>query len=141
MISLAIAALALSSPIAGEPYVSVGMGPYLGLPNIGSGILFYNDTGMVDVHTNFSYEKNFKSFQIGISKLFYVDHGVYTGIESNFGVTKFWKYTPGHQSNFGIVFGKEFKRSFIDFTVQKRMTNKGIRMPSTQAIVRFGVKV
>ena len=138
MKKLAMILAILSAPLCAENYTTVGIGPYLLLPNVGAGMVEKIDIGELDLNANASFANSFGILELKASlripfKEFYV------GPSTHFN----YVFAKDHESltncGVGIVIGKAFEGSFIDMSLQYDVVFSR-QYPEVPALrIRYGV--
>lgn len=137
MNKIALFLAVLSAPLCADQYVSVGVGPYAMIPNIGLGVVEDMEFGKLDVSLNLSLSRIVTILEAkGTIRIpcedFYCGPSLHIvrekvdGIRSrvNFGV--------------GLAVGKEFEDSFMQVTVQDNFSSEGMgSIPNVK--IQYGV--
>lgn len=129
----------LSAPLCADNYVSVGIGPYIMMPNVGIGYIQDTELGEIDYNYNFSYTGSYFVSEAKVSYRFSFDE-IYFG-PSLYVNTQKAKYYKGETNfGYGVVVGKNFEGYFVDMSVQKDFKPSYYKGDVLNVKLRYGVR-
>ena len=138
MRKLAVCLALMGSPLCADNYVSVGMGPYFLLPNIGIGCVQEIEIGELDFNANvsFSYVSMISEVKTSL-RIPYEDY--YFGPSAHIDYENHNFYESEINFGMGMVFGKYFDESFIEISLQDKIDFSGDDRITPALKIRYGV--
>ena len=137
MRKLALGLALLAAPLCAENYVTVGVGPYVLLPNVGYGYIEQVDNGKLDLQGNLTLSKMATVAEIkGAWRLPVGEYYIAPAIHFGFEKSPYFKLRT--YSGVGVNFGKEIEGGFMQLCIQDDVSSKGFsEMPNVK--LQYGV--